>query len=137
MSLIHINRQPSRRQLAVFGLVWLVFFGMLAEGITARGGRPVAMAVWALALIVPAIGWMAPPFMRWVYLAMSYLALPIGLVVSYVVLAAVWYLVFAPIGLCMRLAGYDPLTRHFDRKTQSYWTVRKPPDGTQGYFRQF
>ncbi len=37
--------------------------------------------------------------MRAVFVGMSYLAWPIGFVVSHVILALVYYLVFTPIGL--------------------------------------
>jgi hypothetical protein len=138
MSLIQINHHPTRRQLAVFGLTWLVFFAILASGVTSRGGSPTAsMTLWAAALIVPGIGWVSPEFLRWVYLGMSYLALPIGLVVSHVVLAVVWYLVFTPVGLLMRLVGYDPLDRRFDRDAPTYWVARAPMRDVRRYFRQF
>ena len=88
--------------------------------------------------MVPAIGWLAPWFMRLVFLGMSYAAWPIGFVVSHVVLAMVYYLVMTPIGLAMRVFGYDPMTRRGDLAKKSYWVERD--SGTRGpdsYFRQF
>jgi len=138
MSLIEINRNPSPGQLKAFGLTWLVFFGALACGISARAGSPrAAMAAWAVALIVPAAGWIAPGFMRWVYLGMAYLAFPVGLVISHLILAVVWCLVFTPVGLVMRLAGYDPLARRFDHQSKTYWTPREAGGDVRRYFRQF
>ena len=40
---------------------------------------------------------------------------PIGLALSHVILGAVFYIVFTPVGLVMRLLGKDPLHRRFDR----------------------
>jgi hypothetical protein len=80
MSLVRINRHPARRQLAVFGAVWLVFFALLGGLLLGKTGSwPAAAVVWAAAVVVPAIGWALPGFMRIVYLAVCYAAWPIGL----------------------------------------------------------
>ena len=77
-------------------------------------------------------------FMRMVFLGMSYLAWPIGFVVSHIILAAVYYLVLTPVGLVMRLVGYDPMKRRFDRDGSSYWIARDPSGvDSKRYFRQF
>ena len=88
--------------------------------------------------MVPVIGWLLPSFMRLVFLGMSYAAWPIGFVVSHVVLALVYYLVMTPIGLAMRVVGYDPMNRRRDVSGESTWVERD--SGTRGpesYFRQF
>ncbi len=137
MALLEINRQPSRRQLAVFGLVWVLFFGTIGTLIAIRSGvRPAALVLWGLALAAT-IGWAAPAWMRILYLGMSYLGLPVGYVVSFVILAVVWFLVFTPIGWALRLAGYDPLGRRFEPERDSYWTPHAGQRPMQRYFRQY
>jgi len=89
-----------------------------------------------VALAAP-IGWAVPATMRVLYLGMSHLGLPIGFVVSLVILTAVWYLVFTPIGLVLRLAGYDPLGRRFEPQRDSYWVERRTQPAVQRYFRQY
>jgi hypothetical protein len=138
MSLIRIDRNPSRRQLNLFGAVWLMFFcvvgGLLFRG---TGSWAAAAAVWALAAIVPAVGWVVPGFMRVVYVGMAYAVFPIGLVLSHLILAVVYYLVFTPTGLLMRLFGYDPMNRGFDADTETYWVARDAETEVRRYFRQF
>ncbi len=139
MSVIQINRDPSRRQLNQFGFIWLgflVFFGVVAW--FKFGNQGLAKGLWVAALVVPVIGWLVPAFMRLVFLGMSYLAWPIGFVVSHVILAAVYYLVLTPVGLVMRVVGYDPMKRRFDREAPSYWIARDPAGAeAKRYFRQF
>ena len=54
------------------------------------------------------------------------------------VLALVYYLVVTPIGLIMRLFGYDPMTRRRDCEFESFWVPRGKGDrGPESYFRQF
>ena len=138
MSLIRINRNPSRRQLATFGACWLLFFGCFGVASLRRSDSfKMAAILWAAAIVVPLVGWAFPKFLRLIYLGMIYLTLPIGFVLSYLILGVVYYGVLTPIGLLMRLLGHDPLNRRFDADAESYWVVRKPSVDTKRYFRQF
>ncbi|MCU0958909.1 MAG: SxtJ family membrane protein [Pirellulaceae bacterium] len=137
MGLIRIDRNPTRRQLATFGVVWFAFFALAGLGAALRGAMGLAPSVWAVAVVVPLLGWMSPQFMRIVYLGMSYLAFPVGFVLSYLILAGVYYLVLTPIGLVLRMAGHDPLQRRFDARAQSYWVERERAAPLQRYFRQY
>ena len=139
MSVVQINRHPTPKQLNQFGFIWMAFvaiFGLIAM---VKFHNPwMARVLWLAAVVVPLIGWTAPRFMRWIFVGMSYLAWPIGFVVSHVMLALVYYVVVTPIGLLTRLFGYDPMKRRFDREATTYWMERLPPsDGTKRYFRQF
>jgi len=139
MAVIEVNTNPSRKQLDQFGLIWLGFLLLFGALLWFKLHSPLVLAVmWGLAVVVPIVGWFEPRFMRLVFVGMSYAAWPIGFVVSHVILAAVYYLVFTPIGLLMRALGRDPMTRRFDRAAASYW-VRRPQEGTEPkrYFRQF
>jgi hypothetical protein len=140
MGVIQINIDPSRRQLNQFGLIWMAFFAALGGVLWYKlHSLPTSVTVWTVAVAVPLVGWAVPAFMRVVYVGMSYLAWPIGFVISHVVLALVYYLVFTVVGLIMRVLGYDPMARRFDPQAASYWHRRQPGEGadTRRYFRQF
>ena len=64
-------------------------------------------------------------------------AVPIGWTLSHLVLGAVYYGVFTPIGLVMRLLGHDPLERRFDPTATSYWIERTDRSDPARHFRQF
>jgi len=138
VTIIGINRTPSSRHLAGFAVLWLLFFAGAAGVAMARGSGPWRAAILAaVALTVPVVGWVFPPFLRWTYLGMSYATYPIGLVVSSLVLLLLYYGVVTPIGLLLRLTGYDPLGRRFDPKASSYWSPRQEPEDARRYFQQF
>ena len=100
MSLMRINHHPTRRQLATFGACWLLFFGCIGIAMLRRGDSwTTAVMVGAIAVVVPAIGWVLPRFMRLVYVGMAYLTFPIGFVVSHLILGVVYYFVVVPTGL--------------------------------------
>ena len=133
-----INTRPSRRQLIVFGISWLIVFGALGAMTGCRvGSWTVCGVLWALAAGVPAAGCVVPGFMRIVYVAMSCATFPIGYVLTILILATVYYLVLTPTGLIMRLLGRDPMRRRFDPDAGTYWTARRQSDDPQKYLRQF
>jgi ABC-type uncharacterized transport system permease subunit len=137
--MIPINKNPSQRQLTVFGGIWLVFFGFFGAWTLWRGGSQLAGSLLlSAAVAVPAIGRLSPKFLRLVFLGMSYATYPIGLVVSLAIMLVMYYLVVTPIGLLMRLLGHDPMQRRFDRGATSYWIERptSAPSARQ-YFRQY
>jgi hypothetical protein len=137
-SMIRIERHPTRRQLTVFGLLWLVFFGILGAMAYWKNGSPTtAYAFWAIGAAVPAVGQIWPDVLRIIYLLSIYATFPVGLVVSYLILTVVYYLVLTPIGLVLRLSGYDPAQRRFDRGAKTYWTPREQDETIERYFRQF
>lgn len=48
-------------------------------------------------------------------------------IVSPIVLGILFFLIFTPMGIMIRLFGGDPLHLRFDAKTPSYWIMRFPP----------
>jgi hypothetical protein len=138
MSLIRIQRDLSRRQLALFGAAWMAFFGVVGWMVFRSTGLGwAATACWALAVVVPAVGWIVPAFMRIVYLGMAYAAFPIGMLVSVALLAVVYYLVLTPTGLLLRLWGRDAMGRRFDREAPTYWRPAEETDDPARYFQQY
>ena len=139
MSVIQINRNPTLSELRQFGFIWMGFVAVFGVVAWFKFDNPMlAKGLWIASIAVPIVGWVVPSFMRLVFVGMSYLAWPIGFVVSHVVLALVYYGVMTPIGLLMKVFGYDPMKRKFDPEAHSYWVER--PSGeveTQRNFRQF
>ena len=136
MQLIRINTRPSRNQLIFFGAAWLIFFGLWGCFASAKGSFIFARVFWSLAGAVPLAGLVVPGLLRLVFVGLSYVTYPIGFVVSHIVLALIYYLVFTPLGLIMRLFRYDPLSRRFDAQAPSYWKERTGTKSIASYFRQ-
>ena len=187
--MIEINRDPQRRQVIVFGVLFLVFFGVVGalalgkpDGLVgaasfltvawvvslvfnaenrlmqllgvlipalfaAAGGAvlwgwadekwAVAGTVWVLGALGAVLAWMWPTGGRLGYIGWVYAAYPIGWSISHLLLAIIYYLVVMPIGLAMRLVGYDPMRREFDAVATSYWIEHKPVEDVDRYFRQY
>ncbi len=138
MALLDINWNPDQRQLRLF-LLGLVLLGLLMAALLLyKGTSPaVAAAIVGGALLLAVAGLVVPPLGRLVYVVWMAVALPIGWTVSHLVLVTVYYSVFTPIGLAMRLAGRDPLHRRFDRAARTYWWPYRQTEDVSRYFRQF
>jgi hypothetical protein len=138
MAMIEINKNPSRRELRCFGLLFLVFFGIVGALFRWQFGAPeVANILWPAAAAVTILYYILPPLRRPIHLGWMYVAFPIGWALSHVLLGAVYYLVFTPVGLIMRGLGRDPLHRRFDPGAASYWVEHHPGERIERYFRQF
>jgi ABC-type uncharacterized transport system permease subunit len=138
MAIIEVNRNPGKGELNWFGLIFLAFFVLISGLIWFKFDRP-GPARWLLtaAAAVTLLYYAIPPLRRLLYLAWMYAAFPIGWVMSHLVLAIVFYLVFTPIGLIMRLFGKDPMQRKFRKDGGGYWQEHDPHREPGRYFRQF
>lgn len=74
---------------------------------------------------------------RWLFVALTIVALPIGFVLSHVLMALIYYLVMTPIGLVFRLIGRDVIGRRPDRQRASFWHDRGPARKPSSYFRLY
>lgn len=136
MSLIRLNTTPSRRDLRVFGILWLVFLGAFGALAWHKGAQHTAWIVWSVGGAVSVPGLIFPPLLRPVYLAAIYASFPLGVVSSYLILGVFYYLVLSPVGLILRLSGHDPLNRKYQPGQTTYWKPRGAPKSARSYFRQ-
>ncbi len=117
----HAIPQLDRKGLREFGLVtggilaglfglffpWLFEFAIPVWPWLAGG----ALGVWAL---------LAPQTLGPVYYWWMRLALLLSRVTTPIILGAVFFLVFLPVALVMKLLGKDPMRRRFDEGAASY-----------------
>jgi len=146
MALVEINWKPDKRQLRLFGLAGTVVFALLAAGATAKviaqsAAGPqkatIVAVIWGAIGIWTLLAILRPKYLLPFYIAISAIGLPIGIVVSFVILAVLYFGVFTPISLVFRLIGRDVLHRRFDASAKTYWTPRRPVDDVRRYYRQF
>jgi ABC-type uncharacterized transport system permease subunit len=139
--MIAINKNPSRKELAIFALLAGIFLFLLSFLARSQEWTELATllkyAAPLSALVGLSLAYIWPASLRIIYLGWMYAALPIGWVVSHLLLALIYYLMVTPIGLFMRLVGSNPLQRRLDPDADSYWLERKPKEEAKRYFKQF
>jgi hypothetical protein len=129
--------KTDTRILRQFALLCLVLFGTLA-GWHFYHAHPVRAATFAvLAVGIGPLGLLRPQAIRWLFVALVTLTKPIGALVTRVILAVMFYGLFAPIALFFRLTGRDALVRGRRSGSKTYWTDRPRGTDARRYFRQY
>jgi len=145
--LVEINFRPDGRILRQFGWIALGGFGLLAlcawnEWLVFRHGlggarEPVAFALLGLGALSALFSFAFPRANAPLFVGLSVIAFPIGFVLSYVIMATLFYVVIAPVGALMRLFGKDPMDRRLLPNAATYWVDARPPRAKADYFKQF
>lgn len=148
MALIEINWKPDRKELRQFGWICTAAFGGLGAWVWFRTSlfgvtlsetvaSSLSSAAWIVAGGSLVASWLMPQALRPLYVLLTLISAPIGFVISHVMMGAIFYGLFTPIGLFFKLVGRDALSRRFDRDATSYWEPRRPVRDSGRYFRQF
>ncbi|TFH22703.1 MAG: hypothetical protein E4H03_07850 [Myxococcales bacterium] len=138
MAILDINWKPSTKELRQFAALCLAIFGGIGAWGAYRHGFE-GSARWFLiagaAIGVP--GLIVPMLVRPIYVAWMVLAFPIGWTVSHLLLGFIFYGVITPVGLLVRLFGYDPMQRKLEPEAATYWAEHRTGGDPSSYFRQF
>ena len=133
-----IQFDPPRKMLRQFAGLWLLFFGAMALWeIVGRGRSGFGAILAVLAVTIGTLGLIRPEWVRFIYVGWMILAFPIGWTISQIILAAMFFGLFAPIGLIFRLLGRDALQRAHRPELESYWQPKNVSTDLRRYFKQF
>lgn len=136
--MVGINYRTDAAQIHGFARRWFPLFVVALGGMLwwRSGNATTAYAVWGFGALVWVAMLASPVAARFVFLGLMWLTYPIGLVVSYLALGILFFLVFTPIGLVMRLAGRDPLGLRA-RERATHWLPVESDPRPERAFRQF
>lgn len=134
MSLVEINWHPTDRQLRQFG--WIGLVALPAIGWLWGAGATTIIALAAMGGLLAAAGQFFPAGLKPLFLALTVLATPIGMVVGELAMLMIYFLVFVPFGVVFKLLKRDALQRNFDRNLATYWQPKKAPSDVASYYRQ-
>ena len=143
MSLIKLNWTPGRKELRSFGAIFLggfVLIGLLKyfwpfERIFTQN-KTVGFWLIVLGVVVGGIGLTGTKLalhFYWLWLGIAFVMVNI---MSRIIIAAIYFLVFTPMRLISSLVGRDKLQLK-KRTTNSYWLDISLPKEVEKYERQF
>jgi hypothetical protein len=136
MKLVEINWNPTNRQLRQFGLICLVALPLL--GWLWGGANPwVLGALAGIGFILSVAGLFCAPALKPIFLGLTILVLPIGLVVGELSMLLIFFGVFLPMGFVFRLLNRDRLQLDFDTAARTYWEDKPQPKSVASYYRQW
>jgi hypothetical protein len=101
--------------------------------------KPVAAAVVAaIALVFTLLALLSPlGAHRTVTRALDRFAHAVGTGVTWVLMTALYYLLFLPLGLVLRARGRLGITRSFDPRRSTYWLAHERASTLDSYRKQF
>ena len=139
MSLAEINWHPSRKELRTFAIIALIAAILIALLLWKFRGLGIqwAMVIFSLGMAILVSSLLSLRLTRVIYLGFILVTLPIGLLVSFLLLAIFYFGILTPLALMFRLIGRDTLHRKFDRDAESYWITHRQPDNLDRYYNQF
>jgi Saxitoxin biosynthesis operon protein SxtJ len=114
------------KHLRSFGLIVGGIFAMLGVWPAVWRGQPLRLWLCLLGglLMVLALVW--PRSLTQVYRLWMRVGEVLGWINTRLILGALFYLLFTPMGLYMRLRGKDPMRRTWAPEAESYRVVRQP-----------
>lgn len=135
--MIDLNLNPTLRVLRQFAGTWLVVFGAFAASQWMRGNAVGAVALGMVAVIVCLAGVLRPRSIRWLFVASSVAAFPIGWALSQLMLIALFVGVITPVAIVFKLIGRDRLWRARQSAHESYWKPKATTADMGRYLRQY
>ena len=145
--MIEINFSPDEKTLRQFGWIALVGFGFIAaiawyEVLIFAFGLGVARP-WVSGIAAGLAGLAALFSLVWpkgnkpIFIGLSVITFPIGLVLSRVAMALLFYGMMMPVGLFFRLIGRDSMNRGYDPDAETYWSEPSGQRPKADYFKQY
>lgn len=129
------GRPPPNRDRA-FGYGVGTVLVLLASWLLLRQRQAPAWWCGAIGALLLVLSWIAPAWLRIPSSLWWRLAHILGWINTRVLLSALFVLMLTPLGLVMRLAGWDPLRRHARAGTN--WNPLSPPQrGSTHYERMY
>ncbi len=116
--------EPNQKQLRQF--LFIIGLAILA-GLTwalIKGNSRITLLFSAL-LIFLFWGWLWQPLLIFFYRIWMSLSHLMGSLMSRFILTMIFFLIFTPIGLILRISGKRPLDLKLEKQTNSYWQPRK------------
>ena len=134
-----ISSSATIKQIRQFGL--LVGTVLIAVGCWQlyRQIYPIMRIVlWSIGGFLFSGGLLWPQILKPLYVLWMLLAHMLSWVNTRIILGVIFYLIFTPIALVMRIAHRDSLQRKINKNANSYWTQRTAPENIKEHFeRQF
>lgn len=135
MSLIEVQWNPTQRQLRQFGVICLFALPLIAW---LWGGSSQLIGILAgIGLVMAVLGYLLPAVVKPLFIGLTLVTLPIGLVLGEIATLLIFFGMFLPLGLLFRLVGRDALQVKINKSAKTYWHVKKQPKDTASYFHQY
>ena len=133
----HVKWHPDAKELRKFAISMLVGFSVLGLLSAWRGGSvgTLSIVLWSLGIGL-AVASFIPGLARAAYLGVYLPTSVIGYIMSHIVLALTFFLVFTPLAIVLRLTGKDLLQLN-QSENETKWRRVQGQRDEDSYYRQY
>ncbi|OFW79723.1 MAG: hypothetical protein A2887_03495 [Alphaproteobacteria bacterium RIFCSPLOWO2_01_FULL_40_26] len=112
------------RDLRIFGLIWSAIFLFFSYKFESWFFLSLAVGFFLISVINPQIFVQIKFYQGWIRFG-NFLGKINGFLISFIL----FYVIFVPIGIILKILGKDPLRKKFDQAQDSYFIDRKDQPG--------
>ncbi len=138
-----VNWNPDRRARKKFAVSLILGFPAIATVfslitfLSKHAWKPFFLWLGIAGCALGIILWLIPQIAKPVYVVWYFAACCVGIVVGNTLFALIFYLVFTPLGLVLRLRRNPAITKGFDKSRKTYWRDAEKAVDLKRYYRQF
>lgn len=135
MALLDFNFNPSHRQLRQFGAVCTVALPLATWAWT----KDLSAVAWAAGIgaLLCGIGYVLPRLLKPIFVGLTIVTIPIGLVVGELAMLLIYFGLFLPMAIVFRMLGRDALDRRTAKPdSTTLWKPRSSPSSIRKYYQQ-
>ena len=126
----------GKKSLKKFGITMAIAL-LVISGILFLKNKDASYPV-IISVLFLSLGLIAPSTLRLTYIIWMKFALILGWINTRLILIIMFYLIFTPIGLIMRIFRTDLLERKLEKSKTSYWKAHQEKEfALENYERQF
>jgi multisubunit Na+/H+ antiporter MnhG subunit len=132
------KKEVTKKQLRTFGIALSIFLGGIGLIHFFKEHTPQNLWFWGAAGVVFLTTLSVPILIKPIYRVALFIAHILGWINTRIILGLIYYLLFTPVSLIMKLISRDALNRKFEKEAKSYWNIRdRTPKPKEQYLRQF
>lgn len=120
---MNVDKKINKRDLMIFGLIWALIFSLIAFFPVINGGE---VRVWSAIVsgCFACISLAVPQILKYFYIIWVKFGNVVGKINSFIIIGVLFFIIFTPFGVIMRLLGKDLLSKKIDKSSSSYWVTR-------------
>lgn len=120
-----VTAEELRKFGLLTGAIMAVLFGLLFPWLFSKS---LPLWPWIVAAVLSAWALIAPASLKPIYRGWMAIGAVLGWINTRIILGVMFFVMFFPAGLLMKIAGKDPMRRKLDTEAKTYRVNNTPPN---------
>ena len=127
-----MHQAPTKKDLRVFSFIWSVIFLVIGLYPLIHAIQLSSVRTWAIVIAIGffAVGLLFPTILTGFYKVWVKFGEFIGGIISKIILLILFFGVFTPVAIILKILGKDLLNKKLDNSVNTYWIERTTQPGS-------